>query len=725
MMTEQSPTAIGTEKVTVLEVLFGRAAKTFTPKKTTAYQTGKTFNVEERAINGLNDLYNLINDLRWDPQRFIIRGRPTGPQRHSVMRRLKGEDATFADEPLRWACVDVDSVGASAGTPREQLAALVASCPQLSGTACVVQLSSSWGIKPGIRAHLWYWLTEPRTGRQVSEWAASLPFRVDHSLFMAIQPHYTADPEFKGVDDPLEGEERVILLPGADELYIPSGQAESEVQYWVDQISNIPEDEPRHHLINKAAFFLGGWVGAGVYAAEEIEDILINACEDSGVFESERIEAARGEIKRAIADGAKAPRNHEDWRSAMIRTEKGAIKPLPENIVTLFKLHQVLRGVFGYDLRTQQTMILKKPPWPDSGIYPRTITDNDDTEATAWTNRVGIHTSSVPLVSSALTSAAADSPYDGVVDWLDGLPQWDRCERIDHWLLQAVGCPDTQYHRAVSTKFLISLVARALRPGCKVDDMLVLVGRQGTLKSTLLCEVVSGPGDWAFSDCLGDIHNPKEYVTSMMGPWLIEVAELASFNKREVEAVKKFLSTSKDRFRMPYARRAIEIPRRGVVAGTSNNSAFLLDATGNRRFWPVDTEEINLGPLRRDREQLFAEAIYRFKEGATWHLEGSEALEAMEEQERHRNYDPWEELIINYVDGAEGVQDLATMTRYEVTLTEIIDNVLRLPPGQAHHGVNARVGTIMRLLGWEKSRISRKGHRTCLYRRPLAEREEL
>lgn len=715
----EAPQVIGAEKVTVLHVLHGRASKQISSTETKGYRVGKFFNIEERPINSIFDLFEVLKNLRRDPKKFIIRGRPVGPQRTHVLRRCVGEDATFTDAPIRWACIDLDGIGEIKGPPKPEIEDFISRQPQLDGVRCVAQISSSWGVKPGIRAHLWYWLDEPRTSRQVSEWAASLPFKTDHSLYNPVQPHYTADPEFVGVDDPVTTD-RVFMLNGdSDSLYVPSGQMETEIQYWVDKIIHIDDDEPRHPLINRAAYSIGGWVGAGVLGADEASDILMRACEDSGAFEDSRLSDADNEIGRALADGARNPRNHEDWRSGMIRTKEGAIKPLPENYARIFKTHAAVYGCFGFDVRTQQTTIVKRPPW--GGDVPRVITDSDDVEACGWINRLGVHTSAVGLVSSALTAAACEHPIDRVVDWLESLPAWDRQKRLYEWLPRVTGCPNTKYHRGVGAKFILSLVARALQPGCKMDEMLVLVGPQGSFKSTLLYEVVNGPGDWAFSDCLGDIRKPTDYIPSLMGPWLIEVAELASFSKKEVEAVKKFLSTRTDRHRLAYGRRAVEMPRRGIIAGSSNNTNFLSDITGNRRFWPVDVENIDISKLRAVRDQLFAEAVHLFKGGAHWHLDAAEAEEAKVEQDRHRAYDPWEDLIIEYIGTADGMTDLddiADSVREVVTVKEIANDVLRIPAGQAHQGQYARIGGILKSLGWEKFRGTVRGTRQWAYRRP-------
>lgn len=716
---------IGKAKISVLTSYRGSATKRFTPTKMVGYSIGKYFHLEQKSANNIDDLARILTGLQSESRSFIVRGTPAGPARDHIMRRSLGEDATFRDDPCHWVCIDLDSIGTVKGPPAAELRQIVESAPQLQGVTCVCQVSSRWGIEPGVRAHLWFWLEEPRTSQQVSEWAAGLPFKVDHGLFTAVQPHYTADPIFEGVKDPLAGASRVFVLRGRErgDLYIPAGTAHAELDHWVAAIQGMDEDSPRHPLVNRAAYFLGQWVGAGVLDAGEVEETLFNACLESGVFDGARLEGAKDEILRAMRDGMLRPRQCEDWKTGMIRNKDGGIKPLPDNFLRLFKTHPGMAGVLGYDVRTDQTVLLKAPPWaPGAGRYPRQLVDADDVEATAWVNRIGIHVAAISPISNALSAAAVHNPFDKVVDWLEDLPQWDRTPRLFHWLSKVTGCEDSRYTRAVGGRFIISLVARALRPGCKVDDMLVLVGAQGALKSTLLRTIVSGPGDWAFSDCLGDIRRPQDYMPTLMGPWLVEVAELSQFTRKEVEAVKKFLSTQSDRFRLAYGRRAIDIARRGCIAGTSNTDDFLSDVSGNRRFWPVDVSTLNLKAFEDNREQIFAEALYEFRQGTPWYLVDEEVNDAMDVQADHTVIDSWEDRIRVYLDEPPtfgSVEEGSPPAMLDqVTTLDVLRDCLQIPASQANVFHSRRVAGILKRMGWRRERPRIDGQRVYVYVRP-------
>jgi predicted P-loop ATPase len=188
------------------------------------------------------------------------------------------------------------------------------------------------------------------------------------------------------------------------------------------------------------------------------------------------------------------------------------------------------------------------------------------------------------------------------------------------------------YTTHVGRKALVGAVARALDPGCKNDTMPVLEGEQGTGKSTAIRYLF---GDRFFVDHLPDFHS-KDSFQQLQGAWCIEVAELSALTKADVKDVKQFLSRMEDKFRAPYARNPIHVPRRTVFWGTVNpeeGQGYLKDPTGGRRFWPVETTDIDLAGILRDRDQLWAEAVESYRVGERWHLEDEDIVAAAREQQ--------------------------------------------------------------------------------------------
>jgi len=203
-----------------------------------------------------------------------------------------------------------------------------------------------------------------------------------------------------------------------------------------------------------------------------------------------------------------------------------------------------------------------------------------------------------------------------VRDWLQSLTSVKTSSFLDTWLHHTVGAPDDEYHRAIGRMFMISLVARVFKPGCKADYMLVLEDTQGLLKSTLFRELV---GDEWFSDDLPDIdRDPIRLSQHMRGVWLFEISELGTIRKADTQEWKRFQTRQYEIYTPKYGRAEVHEPRQCCFAGTTNDDIYLRDETGNRRFWPVVMVRPDRAWLAANREQLFAEAYQAFFAGEHW-----------------------------------------------------------------------------------------------------------
>jgi putative DNA primase/helicase len=225
------------------------------------------------------------------------------------------------------------------------------------------------------------------------------------------------------------------------------------------------------------------------------------------------------------------------------------------------------------------------------------------------------------MIGQAMLTVARLTPSHPVRNYLNGL-RWDGQHRIDSWLTRYMGVAQSHYSNAVGSKWLISAVARVMRPGSKVDTALVLEGKQGIGKSRAL-RILGG--DW-FTDNLGDLRE-KDTLLQLAGKWIVELGELDAISRHESTQVKAFLSRQEDVYRVPFGRVSESFPRQCVFAGTTNSDTHLKDETGNRRWWPVRCQKIDLAALAQDRDQLWAEAFAMFKEGKNWYLD-SELLTA-------------------------------------------------------------------------------------------------
>lgn len=278
--------------------------------------------------------------------------------------------------------------------------------------------------------------------------------------------------------------------------------------------------------------------------------------------------------------------------------------------------------------------------------YPRDWSDTDDDFLQAFMQQVpGMATITMNQVLSGLRMYADRNRFNSVVDYLNGL-HWDKIPRLNVLFSHYFRAENVAFANIVGPKFLIGMVSRAMNPGCKLDDMPIFEGEQGAKKSTALNILA---GDDYFSDGLPNIHD-KDAMQHLQGMWLIEIGELSAMRKSEAEEVKRFITSRTDKFRPPYGRNVIESPRTSVFAGTTNSETYLKDPTGARRFWPIRCGLIDLHGLRRDRDQLFAEAVTRYRANERFWLEGDveEGL-ARSETDARQERDDWHDQIIAFI----------------------------------------------------------------------------
>lgn len=283
--------------------------------------------------------------------------------------------------------------------------------------------------------------------------------------------------------------------------------------------------------------------------------------------------------------------------------------------------------------------------------------------------------------------------YHPVRDYLDGLT-WDGEGRLDDWLTRYCGAEDSEFVRAVGRIVLLAAVRRVRRPGCKFDEMLVLEGAQGIGKSQVL-NALAVKEEW-FSDEVPLAGDGKLAIEALNGRWIAEAAELKGMRNKEVEHLKAFLSRTHDRGRLAYDRITSEVPRQFIIIGTTNSEHYLMDMTGNRRFWPVHIERADVEGLTRDRDQLWAEAAHREAQGESIRLPEDLWAAAGAEQDKRVLEDPYFGTLAAALDG-----------RWGKILSEDVFRLLDIPAGQRTQVHNTRIGETMRRLGWRRERVRR------------------
>jgi putative DNA primase/helicase len=251
------------------------------------------------------------------------------------------------------------------------------------------------------------------------------------------------------------------------------------------------------------------------------------------------------------------------------------------------------------------------------------------------------------LCGSCVATIAGANTHHPVRAYLAGL-EWDGVPRLSLWLTTYLGAYDAppEYVHAVGRAWLISLVARAMRPGCQVDHLLILEGPQGARKSSALRALVPDPA-W-FTDNISAL-GTKDSAQDLRGKWLIELSDLSAMKRTEVERIKAAISHPVDHYRPSYGRYSRDFPRQCVFAGTTNEHAYLFDSTGNRRFWCLKIGRIDLAGLAAVRGQLWAEARHAFDAGEKWHLEPAVELLAATEQAKRREEEPFTGPVLDWV----------------------------------------------------------------------------
>jgi hypothetical protein len=287
----------------------------------------------------------------------------------------------------------------------------------------------------------------------------------------------------------------------------------------------------------------------------------------------------------------------------------------------------------------------------------------------------------------ACTQLCLENQFDPVCDYLDGL-QWDRTPRLNTWLTHYMGAPDTELNRAIGRLTLVAAVRRAYEPGAKFDQIVVFESVEGKGKSTAV-EILAGPDNFSDQHIMGV--PGREQQEAMTGVWLYEIADLTGMKKADVESVKAFASRKVDRARPAYGRFRVDRPRRTIFFATTNDNEYLKSETGNRRFWPVVTSQIDLAALRRDRDQLWAEAAVCEARGDSIALPERLWKAAGEEQDRRKEGDDWFEKINNYVE-LKGCTD--------VTVSDVLcDNQwIQRKPDMVSRADAMRAGAILKRL---------------------------
>jgi predicted P-loop ATPase len=521
-------------------------------------------------------------------------------------------------------------------------------------------------------------------------------------------------------------------------------------------VATCPQGQ-RNHTLNTAAYNLGTLVGAGQLAEPAVRAHLEQAAASCGLSKSEYLPTIASGLAAGIANPrqmpeAKQPRatttrtrpNPNASHPISVATRDGtaaAPDPSPvhhtrgsvwidgeqpeflinaEGVKRKGSLHNILlhlrcevqlAQLFALDELSRHVMVTKPTPWPGPPT-PRLYSDADITALCAHLETHDL-SPKFDVVKRAIGLVSRENMINPVRDVLKAFV-WDGRPRLDHWTVDFLGADDSSFTRQAGARWLIAACARIMRPGCKVDTMLVLEGPQGARKSSALAAIASALGEHCFTDRLSKLDG-KDAVIELQGNVIVEIAELDAFRGSQVSTIKAFLSRQTDKIRLPWDATITELPRACVFAGTVNpgGAGWLHDATGARRFWPLAVGAIDIEGLRLAAPQLWAEAFQRFTDGEEWWITDAAVLaEAEKATEERYDEDPWAPYIDEFISGKDVVHVKDILTQAVNVARDKQDKIAR-----------NRIGAHLHRKGFKHQTVKVGGVATKAFKRIAAEHE--
>lgn len=387
------------------------------------------------------------------------------------------------------------------------------------------------------------------------------------------------------------------------------------------------------------------------------------------------------------------------------------------NAALPFRQHPDLKGLLRYNTIRGVMEITRPSPWGDTeGEW----TDSSLVRMCQWFNLMGVHFGK-EMMNDAAECVAREWSFNPVADYLSALV-WDGTSRVETWLAKYAGTEQTLYTREIGKRWLVGAVARGMKPGTQVDTMLVLEGSEGIYKTSLLRVLGGG----YFTPLRGNIGASDGRASAQAATnWIIEFGELEAVNKSDWQALKDFLTTTEEMMRLPYRRNAERLYRSSVFAGTVNTdkndrSEWLPPDGDHRRFWPVLARACDIPALKRDRDQLWAEARHLWENGQIWWIKPGETdllSEVSKQRDMRRFRDEWAENVLDYLNNEKNRMD------NDFPLWRIATFALNVGKEKLDKNTQMRVGKILQSLGWTRESAQYEGRVTRVWRRPASERK--
>lgn len=419
------------------------------------------------------------------------------------------------------------------------------------------------------------------------------------------------------------------------------------------------------------------------------------------------------------ADQAAAEQSVQ-WNFTEGKNGRQTIKPDILNISNHFAIPDVgqytnpMGGIIKYNAFSKMVDFVKPAPWHAHIGNSDNWTKMDTIMFKTFLCKKRGWNAGTELVYEAMLAYAKTNPYHPIRDYLAGL-EWDGVPRLDKLFIDYAGAPDNDYTRAVSRCTLLAAVARVMVPGIQHDYIPIMEGKQETGKSSFV-RILGG--DW-YAGFGIDVNRLKDTIVKMIGAWIIEIPEFICGRQADENELKSFITTTADVERLPYDKDKSVIKRESIFISTfnpRNGIGYFKDPTGNRRFWPVETGTIRLDELAQDRDQLFAEAYYRFFLGeAHWITDKRVRDMAKAMQADRTEGEAWAMYIQSWLE-----KEASRGMEYPTLSTEFIaQDILNLTVKESTKSAFNRIAQAMDELGWVKDRVVFGGRRLRGYRSPM------
>ena len=394
-------------------------------------------------------------------------------------------------------------------------------------------------------------------------------------------------------------------------------------------------------------------------------------------------------------------------RAPFVRDSKGRIEAVVNNLVTAISDPAICGLHIGWDTFRDELSKAREP-----GNW-QPFRDADYMEMRCTLEAVGFKPVAKEALRDVVHMLAARNPFDTAQAWLDTLT-WDGTPRIDAFLSRYFGSNDTAYTTAVSAYLWTALAGRVITPGIKADMAPILVGEQGKGKST---GVSAMSPDTSYFREISFHDNDDDKARKLRGCLVAELAELHGLNSREEEGIKAFVTRTHENWVPKFKEFAVSFPRRCVFIGTTNKDEFLADDTGNRRWLPVRTGQVDVSAIRADCLQLWAEAAVRFRAHGIAYQQ-AEAL-GREEHDAYMVSDPWDHVIATWLDADDDFTGKPPRQRDYLRVEDVLTGAIALKPAQIGKREQMRATRVLARFGYTRKKLRLHGKPAQIWQSPI------